>query len=231
MTDLAALRLALAADLERATQGEVRFDPYTRVLYSTDASAYQIEPLGVVIPRTRDDIQAVLEVAARHNVPVLARGGGSSLAGQAVGQAVILDCSKHLRQILEINADENWVRAEPGVVCDALNAALKPQGLMFGPDPASSNRATVGGMLANNSTGAHSVLYGMTADHVLGVEALQADSSHASFFALDTAALNVKLESRGSEGDLYRSLHSLVIRHSALIQERFPKTWRRASGY
>ncbi len=232
MTDsLTQLRLDLAAELSGATQGEVRFDPYSRALYSTDASSYQIEPLGVVIPRMRDDVQAVMEIAARHKVPVLARGGGSSLAGQAVGAAVVVDFSKYLRRIVEINPEERWVRAEPGVVCDALNAALKPHGLMYGPDPASSNRATVGGMLSNNSTGAHSVLYGMTADHVLAVEALLGDASPVHFSALDHAALDAKLESPGRESEIYRGLTTLVAQHAVAIRERFPKTWRRASGY
>jgi FAD/FMN-containing dehydrogenase/Fe-S oxidoreductase len=228
---LTQLRLDLAAELGRATKGEVRFDPYSRALYSTDASSYQIEPLGVVIPRTRDDVQAVMEIAARHRVPVLARGGGSSLAGQAVGRAVIVDFSKYLRRIAEINAEEGWVRAEPGVVCDALNQALKPHGLMYGPDPASSNRATVGGMLSNNSTGAHSVLFGMTADHVLEAEAFLGDASPARFSALDRAALDAKMESPGREGEIYRGVAALVARHEAAIRERYPRTWRRASGY
>jgi FAD/FMN-containing dehydrogenase/Fe-S oxidoreductase len=228
---LTQLRLDLAAELGRATKGEVRFDPYSRALYSTDASSYQIEPLGVVIPRTRDDVQATMEIAARHKVPVLARGGGSSLAGQAIGAAVVVDFSKYMRRIVEVNAEEGWVRAEPGVVCDALNAALTRHGLMFGPDPASSNRATVGGMLANNSTGAHSVLYGMTADHVLAVEVFLSDASAAHFSALDRAALDAKLESPGHEGEIYRGLTALVAMHEAAIRERYPKTWRRASGY
>ncbi len=221
----------LEADLSRAVKGEVRFDPYSRVLYSTDASAYQIEPLGVVIPRDREDVQAAMEIAAKHKAPVLARGGGSSLAGQAVGAALVLDFSKYMRRVLEINAEERWVRAEPGVVCDALNAALKPHGLMYGPDPASSNRATVGGMLANNSTGAHSVLFGMTADHVLAVETFLADASTAHFSALDRAALDAKLESSGREGEIYRGVTTLVAQHAAAIREHFPKVWRRASGY
>ncbi len=221
----------LAHDLTRALAGEVRFDPYSRLLYSTDASAYQIEPLGVVIPKDRADVQAALEIATKHQVPVLARGGGSSLAGQAVGAALILDFSKYMRHILEINPEEQWVRAEPGVVCDALNAALKPHGFMYGPDPASSNRATVGGMLANNSTGAHSVLYGMTADHILAVDGFLADAAPAHFSALDPAALAAKLAAPGREGDLYRGVHALVTQHADLIRDRFPKVWRRASGY
>src|SRR5262245_33392653 len=134
----------LIAELESARAGEVRFDPYSRALYSTDASNYRIEPVGVVVPRTPDELVAVVAIAARHKVPLLARGGGSSLAGQAVGHALVVDCSKYLNRILEVNAREAWVRVQPGVVCDALNRALQPHGLMLGPDPASSNRATLG---------------------------------------------------------------------------------------
>src|SRR3990172_3557960 len=210
-------RTGLATDLARAVKGEVRFDPYAHLLYSTDASTYQIEPIGVVIPRDRDDVAAVMEITARHRVPVLARGGGSSLAGQAVGAAVVVDFSKYMRRILEINPEERWVRAEPGVVCDALNAALKPHGLMYGPDPASSNRATVGGMLSNNATGAHSILHGMTADHVLAVDALLSDASPAHFSALNRAALEAKLKAPGREGEIYRGLTALVAQHEAAI--------------
>jgi FAD/FMN-containing dehydrogenase/Fe-S oxidoreductase len=219
------------ADLRRRVTGEVRFDPYSRVLYSTDASAYQIEPVGVVIPRTRDDVQAVVEITARHGVPLLPRGGGTSLAGQAVGNAVVIDFSKHLRRVLEINPEERWVRAEPGLVCDALNAALRPHGLMYGPDPASANRATVGGMLANNATGAHSILYGMAADQVLSVEAYLADGAPAHLGPLDDAALGTRLAEPGRLGDVYRGVAKLVHDHAQAIRDCYPRTWRRASGY
>jgi FAD/FMN-containing dehydrogenase/Fe-S oxidoreductase len=221
----------LEADLRRAVAGEVRFDPYSRALYSTDASIYQIEPIGVVIPRNRDDVQAALEVARRHGAPILPRGSGSSLAGQAVGAAVVLDFSKYLNRIVDIDPGARRVRAEPGVVCDALNAALAQHGLMYGPEPASSNRATVGGMLANNATGAHSILYGMAADQVLAVEALLADGTPASLGALGPVALEARCAEPGRLGDLYRGLRALVSRHADVIKERFPKTWRRASGY
>src|SRR5574341_20075 len=186
----------LAFELARAVDGEVRFDPYSRMLYSTDASAYQIEPIGVVIPRHRDDVQAALEIAARHNVPVLARGGGSSLAGQDVGHAVVLDFSKYMRRIIEINPEAGWARVEPGVVCDALNAALKPLGLLFGAEPASSNRATMGGVIANNATGAHSILYGMTIDHVIAVDVFLDDGAPAHFGPLAPAELQARMQQR-----------------------------------
>ncbi len=210
----------LANDLSRAISGEVRFDPYSRALYSTDASAYQIEPLGVVLPRTADDVQAAIEIAAKHNAPILPRGGGSSLAGQAVGRAVVLDFSKYMRRIIEIDPEARTVQAEPGVVCDALNAALKPHGLMFGAEPASSNRATVGGIIANNATGAHSVMYGMTIDHLLAARIFLADGSERQLAEADSIA-----------DPFSQRVADLVAQYTPAILDRFPKTWRRASGY
>ncbi len=207
------------SDLARRFSGELRFDPYTRVLYSTDASSYQVEPLGVGFPRTSDDVQHAVEVCAKQNVPLLARGGGSSLAGQAIGRALILDFSKHLNHIVEINPEEGWAVCEPGVVCDALTNAAKPRGLMVGCDPASSNRATVGGMVANNSTGAHSVLYGMTADHVLSADVILADGAAAT------------LSQTSSPPELLSAVTGIVHRHADSIRTRYPKTWRRSSGY
>jgi len=221
----------LAADLTRVVRGETRFDDLTRALYSTDASAYQIKPLGVVCPLDQEDVQALLETAVRHRVPVLARGGGSSLAGQAIGEAVIVDFARHMRRVLEINAEERWVRVEPGVVCDTLNATLKPHQLMLGPDPASSNRATIAGMIGNNATGAHSICYGMLADHLLAADVFLEDASALHFAALEPAALETKLRATTREGELYRKLTALTTHHATLIRERFPRTWRRASGY
>ncbi len=206
-------------DLARHFIGDLRFDPYSRLFYSTDASSYQIEPIGVGFPRTVDDVQHAVEVCARHGVPLLARGGGSSLAGQAIGQALILDFSKHLNRIVEINPEEHWAIVEPGVVCDALSNAAKPHGLMVGTDPASSNRATIGGMVANNSTGAHSVLYGMTADHLLSADVILADGSTTT------------LGESSSPPDLFSAVSAVVARNADTIRARYPKTWRRSSGY
>ncbi|HKZ69494.1 MAG TPA: FAD-binding oxidoreductase, partial [Anaerolineales bacterium] len=223
------MNLDLAKDLSRALSGEVRFDAYSRLLYSTDASNYEIEPIGVVLPRNADDVQATLEIAARHNAPVLARGGGSSLAGQAVGHAVVIDFSKYMRRIVEINPEEHTARVEPGVVCDTLNAALKPHGLMFPTEPASSNRATMGGIIANNATGAHSVLYGMTIDHLLSTRAFLADASDYRFTETETHLIHA--EPHSSANDLARRVSALVAQCEPLIREHFPKTWRRSSGY
>lgn len=221
----------LAAALRRVVRGEVRFDPYSRVLYSTDASSYQIEPVGVVIPRTLEDVHAAVETALQFGVPILGRGGGSSLAGQAIGRALIIDFSKHLNRVLEMNAEAGWVRAEPGLVCDALNAAARPHGWMYGCEPASSNRATVGGMIMNNSTGAHSVLYGMTADQVVRASVILSDGTAAQFGPLDAAAHSAKIETEGLEGDIYRETARLIGHYADAIRERYPRTWRRASGY
>ncbi|MEK7785271.1 MAG: FAD-linked oxidase C-terminal domain-containing protein, partial [Chloroflexota bacterium] len=206
-------------ELTRRFAGDLRFDPYSRLLYATDASSYQIEPIGVGFPRNFDDVQYAVEVCAKHRVPLLARGGGSSLAGQAVGHALILDFSKHLNRILEINPEEHWAICEPGVVCDALSNAARPHGLMVGTDPASSNRATIGGMVSNNSTGAHSVLYGMTADHLISADVILADGSTAT------------LGEASSPPDLLSAVSAVIARNADTIRDRYPKTWRRSSGY
>ena len=149
----------LQAELKARINGEVRFDRTSRMLYSTDASNYQIEPVGVVIPKSMDDAIGAIELAASHGVPILPRGGGSSLAGQTVGAALVIDFSKYLSRILDLERREaKPVTVEPGINLDSLNRQLKPNGLMFGPDPSSSNRATIGGVIGNNSTGAHSIL-------------------------------------------------------------------------
>ena len=166
----------LERELRRAVEGDVRFDPYSRLLYSTDASMYQMEPIGVVIPRHAGDVQAVLELANRENVAVLPRGGGTSLTGQTVNRAVVLDFSRWMQGVLEVNREEMWARVQPGVVQDELNAHVRPLGLLFGPDTSTSNRATIGGMLGNNSGGSHSIAYGLTVEHVIEITALLAEA-------------------------------------------------------
>src|SRR6516162_6293222 len=153
--------------LKTRVQGEVRFDRASRLMYSTDASIYEIEPIGVVIPRTHEDVFATMEIARDFKVPVLPRGAGTSLAGQTVGDAVVIDMSKHLNRVLEVNSEERWAIVEPGVVQEQLNLHLRPMGYLFGPDTSTANRATIGGMMGNNSAGSHSILYGKTIDHIL----------------------------------------------------------------
>jgi FAD/FMN-containing dehydrogenase/Fe-S oxidoreductase len=221
----------LFTDLRTTLRGEVRFDKLSRQLYSTDASMYQIEPLGVVHPLDEEDLLTVVELAGQHALPVLPRGGGTSLAGQCVGRAVMMDLATHLNKVLELNTEEGWARVQPGVVQDQLNAYLAPHGFAFGPDTSTSNRATIGGMTGNNSCGARSILYGKTVDHVLEAEAILSDGSQALFRSLDAAALDVKLRAESLEGHIYREVLRIARENKDEVAARFPKILRRVSGY
>ncbi|HWP56866.1 MAG TPA: FAD-linked oxidase C-terminal domain-containing protein [Candidatus Acidoferrales bacterium] len=221
----------IAADLKKRIGGEVRFDRYSRLLYATDASIYEIEPIGVVVPRDKGDVQATLEVANRYRVPILPRGGGTSLAGQTVGHAIVLDFSKYMNRVLEVNREELWCRVQPGVVQDELNAHVRAMGLQFGPDTSTSNRATIGGMIGNNSAGAHSLTYGKTVDHVLELTVLLADGTETVLRDLSPEALEKKIESGGLEGRIYREVSRLAREHKQEILARYPKIMRRVTGY
>ncbi len=221
----------LAHALRRVVRGEVRFDAVSRVLYSTDASIYEIEPIGVVIPRDPDDVQAVLEVTRRAGVPVLPRGGGTSLAGQTVGHAVVLDFSKYMNRILEINAEAGWARVEPGVVRSELAAALVPNKMIFGPETSTANRATIGGMIGNNSSGSRSIVYGKTVDSALSVRALLAGGEAVTFGPLGPAEVAARTRQDGPEGVLYRRIPEIIERNREEVTRRFPKVRRRVGGY
>ncbi|HZT50467.1 MAG TPA: FAD-binding oxidoreductase, partial [Stellaceae bacterium] len=171
----------LAGRLKRALKGEVLFDRFTRGRYSTDASIYQIEPLGVVVPKDAADIEAALAIAREEGVPVLPRGGGTSQCGQAVNRALVIDCSKHMTRTLELDGARRRVRVEPGVVLERLNKALRPRGLFFPVDISTGSRATIGGMAANNSCGARSLRYGNMVHNVRAIDAVLADGSKARF--------------------------------------------------
>src|SRR5512135_2801386 len=172
-------------ELRKRFSGDIRNDDASRILYSTDASLYQIEPLGVVLPRTQDDLQACMELAAKYSLPVLPRGSGSSLAGQAIGQAVIIDCSRWLDKLIAIDAEQHTATVEPGLILAHLNREAARYGLQYGPDPASAERATLGGVIANNATGAHSILYGMAADHILSADVIMADGAQGHLGEVD----------------------------------------------
>ncbi|RME42088.1 MAG: FAD-binding oxidoreductase [Caldilineae bacterium] len=219
------------AELERRTGGTVRTDPYSRVLYSTDASIYRVMPQGVFFPRHADDVQAAVELAAQYRLPLTMRGAGTSLAGQAVNHGLIVDASRHMNQILEVNTEAKWVRLQPGVVLDDLNAHLKPLGLQYGPDPASGNRATLGGIVSNNSTGAHSIVYGMTADHVLQASVVLSDGTATTFGAVEASRLPHLGEKEGREGEIYRRLPAILSQNEAAIRAGTPRHWRRCGGY
>ncbi|MBI3628914.1 MAG: FAD-binding protein [Candidatus Rokubacteria bacterium] len=212
-------------------EGEVRFDRYSRLLYATDASMYQMEPIGVVLPRHTGDVQAVLQVADRTGTPVLPRGGGTSLTGQTVNRAIVLDFSPHMNALLEVNGEEGWARVQPGLVQDELNHLVRPRGLLFGPDTSTSNRATLGGMLGNNSGGAHSIAYGLTIDHVLELTVLLADGTETVLKALSPEALRAKCAKPGLEGQIYREALRLGREHADEIRARYPTHWRRVAGY
>ncbi len=221
----------LTRDLRTHTAAEVRFDEMAKVLYSTDASIYEIEPLGVVIPRTTDDILATVAVCHRHGVAMLPRGAGTSLCGQAIGRAVILDLSKYLNRVIEVNVEERWARIQPGVVLDELNAELLPHGLWFAPDVSPSNRATLGGMIGNNSSGARSIVYGRTVEHVVEMSVVLPDGQTIAARALSDAELARVLASATREGEICRTLHRLVATHKHEILSRYPKILRRVGGY
>ncbi|MBI3635813.1 MAG: FAD-binding protein, partial [Candidatus Rokubacteria bacterium] len=221
----------LERELRRIIRGDVRFDAASKLLYSTDASMYQMEPVGVVIPRDADDVQAALELARKHGIAFLSRGGGTSLTGQTVNHALVLDFSRYMNTVLEVNREEHWARVQPGVVQDELNHQVRPFGLLFGPDTSTSNRATIGGMLGNNSGGSHSIAYGLTVDHVIEVTALLADGSKVVFGELTQAAFEAKCRRPNLEGAVYREVARIRDAYGDEIRARYPSQWRRVAGY
>ena len=221
----------LEADLRAAVGGEVRFDDITRQMYSTDASLYRIEPVGVVIPRDSSDVQAVLEIAGENNVSVLPRGGGTGLSGQTVNHSVVLDFSKYMHDVLEINQEEQWVRTQPGVTIDDLNRQARHTGLFFTSDPSTSSRANIGGAMGNNSCGAHSIVYGKTVDQVLGMKVVLSDGSATVFEQISTGLLESKMKSETLEGRIYNQVNEIARRSAAAVEERYPKILRRVGGY
>src|SRR5881409_1854149 len=221
----------LERELRKAIGGDVRFDAGSRLLYSTDASMYQMEPVGVVIPRDGDDVRAAIEIAAKHKVAILPRGGGTSLTGQSVNHALVLDCSRYMDRVLEVNTEELWARVQPGLVQDNLNHHVRPMGLLFGPDTSTSNRATLGGMLGNNSGGSHSIAYGLTVDHVIELTTILADGSRAVFGEVTPEQFAAKCRAPGLEGQIYREIARIRDTYGDEIRTRYPAHWRRVSGY
>ncbi len=215
------------AELHKHFTGEIRLDPASRILYSTDASIYQIEPLGVALPKTQEDLHAAVELAAKYKIPVLPRGAGSSLAGQAIGEALVLDCSRWLDKLVDIAPEARTATVEPGLVLSTLNAAAAKYGLTFGPDPASAERATLGGVIGNNASGAHSILYGMTADHLVSADVILADGSLARF--------EESRAKRVEGGDRYGALLSAALeireKYAQAIWQGYPRSWRNSAGY
>jgi FAD/FMN-containing dehydrogenase/Fe-S oxidoreductase len=221
----------LQSALEAQLDGEVRFDRISQALYSTDASVYQILPLGVVIPKTRDDVIRTVNACREFGVSITARGGGTSQAGQAIGAGLQLDFSKYLHKVIALDPDAKTIRVEPGIVLDELNAFLRPYGQWLPLDISTSDRATIGGMIANNSSGTRSVVYGKTLDYVLSVTTLLSDGSIVEMSAVDTEQFDAKCRQSNLEGACYRTVRRLATEHAAEIDRRYPQILRRVGGY
>lgn len=219
-----------AAAVRPRLRGELRLDAMSCALYATDASMYQIEPLGVLIPESVEDVHAAIEEAARFGIPVLPRGSGSSLAGSAVGAALVIDTTRHLDKF-SINPEERTVTVQPGVVLDHVNLELAKHGLTIGPDPASSSRATLGGMIGTNATGTHSIRYGSVVDHIREAELLLPGGTMTRFGSLSPEMIQQKMRLPGEEGALYRSIEALLGEYGEAIRRDTSSHWRRAGGY
>jgi FAD/FMN-containing dehydrogenase/Fe-S oxidoreductase len=222
---------ALAASLRGVIAGEVRFDEGSRALYATDASNYRQVPIGVVVPRTIEDVVATLGLCRRYHAPVLSRGGGTSLAGQCCNVAVVLDFSKYLNRVLEIDAASATARVQPGTILDDLRAAAERHHLTFGPDPATHTHCTLGGMIGNDSCGVHSVMAGKTADNVETLDILTYDGERLHVGTTSEAELARIISQGGRRGEIYARLLALRDRYGPLVRERFPNIPRRVSGF
>ena len=226
--------VGLASDLERGIEGDVRFDEYAQLLYSTDGSIYQARPAGVVEPRHVDDVRTAVRIAVKHNVPILPRGAGSSLGGQTVGPGcLVLDCSTYMDEILSIDPEQRLATVQPGIVQDHLDAELAQYSLKFAPDPASSNRATIGGGIGNNSTGAHSVRYGITDAYTeeLKIVLSNGELIHTREVVLDSEEYDAIVGADTREAEIYRTVRSIVEKNTGEIAERYPDLKRSVTGY
>jgi FAD/FMN-containing dehydrogenase/Fe-S oxidoreductase len=222
-------------ELRTRLDGEL-FDTYDyRVLYATDASVYREVPLAVCRPAHKEDIRQALEFCDKFNLPLIPRTAGTSLAGQVVGKGLVLDCSRHMNQILELNVQERWIRVQPGVILDELNDFLKPHGLFFAPETSTSNRCMIGGMVANNACGAHSLVYGSTRDHLLSLEAMLSDGSEVCFQAVDNKTFREKCIGSRLENNIYKNIYDILSDdlNQQQIREHFPdpRLNRRNTGY
>src|SRR5689334_19470124 len=222
-------------NLATQIEGEFYFDATMRILYATDASAYREMPLAVAVPKTINDIKKLISFARAEKTSLIPRTAGTSLAGQVVGNGIIVDVSKYFTQIIELNTSENWVRVQPGVIRDELNMYLKPHGLFFGPETSTANRAMIGGMVGNNSCGSNSVVYRSTREHLLEVTALFSDGSEAVFGALDIDQFHEKCEGNTLEASIYANVRRLLSNYDNQeeIRKQFPKksVERRNTGY
>ena len=221
----------LDQELGRAIRGEVRFDRGSRALYATDASNYRQVPIGVVVPRDEDDVRAAVSVCRRFGAPILARGSGTSLAGQSCNVAVVLDFTKYMNRILEIDFEKRIARVQPGVILDTLRGRAEQKKLTFGPDPSTHSRCSLGGMIGNNSCGTHSLISGKTVDNVHELRILLYDGTELTVGATPEAELEAIVREGGRRGEIYAGLRSIRDRYLAHIRTGFPQIPRRVSGY
>lgn len=218
-------------ELKNHTQAEVHTDTVHRKIYSIDASIYEIEPLGIAIPQSVEDLITILKIAYKHQIPVIPRGAATGITGGCIGKGLIIDTSKYLNKILEINIEKEYAICEPGVIQDQLNEALSPHGYRLGPETSTGNRATVGGMVANNSAGAHSLLYGTMRDHVQEIKLALVDGTSIDFHTINAEQWSEKRLLQTQEGSIYRALFNIREKYHQVITEHFPKLPRRVSGY
>jgi FAD/FMN-containing dehydrogenase/Fe-S oxidoreductase len=215
--------------------GDLYMDDLWRLMYATDASAYRELPLAVTRPRHARDIRTLITFSRKHSIPLIPRTAGTSLAGQVVGNGIVVDVSRYMTEILEINKAEHWVRVQPGVILDELNKVLEPDGLFFGPETSTSSRCMIGGMVGNNSCGAHSILYGSTRDHVISIKTLLSDGTEAEFKELSPEEFQRKAEGESLENNIYRTFSKILSDPSNqdMIRKEFPKPsiHRRNTGY
>jgi FAD/FMN-containing dehydrogenase/Fe-S oxidoreductase len=225
-------RRALAHQLMRTVEGEVRFTDGARALYANDASVYRQVPLGVVVPKSARDVIATVEVCREHGAPIVARGCGTGLAGQTVNEGVLIDFSKYMHELLELNPDERYARVQPGIVLDRLREKAEEHELTFGPDPATHSRCTLGGMIGNNSCGTHSIMAGVTADNIDSLDVVLYDGTRMTVpSSVSDEELERTIAAGGRVGEIYAALRDLRDRYGDLVRERFPKIPRRISGY
>lgn len=221
----------LRAELERSIEGEVRFDAGSRAMYSTDASNYRQVPIGVVIPKSADDIVKTIAACRKFGAPVLSRGGGTSLAGQCCNVAVVMDHSKYYNKILELNPHEKYARVQPGCVCDDVTNAATPHKLTYGPQPATHDHCCFGGMLSNNSCGAHAQMNGAASNNTEEIDVVLYDGTRLHLGWMTEAEWDQKMRLGDREGEIYAKLKSLRQRYQPLIERNYPKIVRRISGY
>jgi FAD/FMN-containing dehydrogenase/Fe-S oxidoreductase len=217
--------------LRRVIAGEVRFDAGSKALYATDGSNYRQVPIGVVVPRSKEDVIHAIEIARQFGAPVLSRGGGTSLAGQCCNVALVIDWSKYLHHIVELNPQEKFARVQPGTVCDTLRNAAKPHTLTWGPDPATHDHCTFGGMLGNNSCGVHAQMAGKAGENVLSMDIVLYDGTQMTIGSMDEADLEAQIAQGGRVGNIYAQLKALRSRYGKLIDTKYPRIPRRVSGY